>query len=181
MKSYHILKLKVFHVKSNNISPFVEFSVYTFFKLNNVRILYFLVSFATNPNSTCKIHFFSKTSSCSVKEAVILFLLWSALFRKFSRSRILLLEVALQLLTQISFEKLIYFENSWCFVKELVILILHTAFQKCNALISVFFFWFAITYRYCSCFFREFWVLHQRRSNTAPFVDQSVYRIFKVS
>lgn len=95
MKSYHILKLKVFHVKSNNISPCVEFSVYTFFKLNNVRILYFLVSFATNPNSTCKIHFFPKPLHALSKKAVILFLLWSALFRKFSRSRILLLEVAL--------------------------------------------------------------------------------------
>ena len=109
-----------------------------FLKLNNVWILYFLVSFATNPNSTCKSHFFSKTSTCSIKEAVILFLSWSALFRKFSRSRILLLEVVLSLLTQISCEKLIYFGNSWCFVKEIVILILYTAFQKCSALNSVF-------------------------------------------
>ena len=119
-----------------------------FFNLINDRILYFLFSFATNPNSTCKSHFFPKTSTCSVKEAVILFLLWSTLFRKFSRSRILLLEVVLSLLTQMSCEKLIYFGNSWCFVKEIVILILYTAFQKCSALNSVFFFWFAITYPY---------------------------------
>ena len=123
-----------------------------FFKLNNDRILHFLVSFATNPNSTCKSHFFPKTSTCSVKEAVILFLLWSALFRKFSRSRILLLEVVLSLLTQISCEKLIYyFGNSWCFVKEIVILILYTAFQKCSALNSVFFLLVCHYLPYCLC------------------------------
>ena len=139
------------HVRNSDIS-FVEHPVYSICKLKNILIQYFLFLFVTKPNSTCKSHFFSENSTCSVKEAMIGLFLWNTqyiLYIKISRSRILLLEVALLLLTQISYEKLTYFGNYWCFIKEAVMLIPYTVFQNCSFLISVFFFWFPITYPNC--------------------------------